>query len=222
VARDLRINRIFEGSSEIMRLLIAREAVDAHLKAAGDLANVDADLPAKARAAVKASRFYAKWLPQLAVGKGALPTTYDEFGPLAKHVRYVERRSRKLARSTVGLMARHQAKLEQKGALLGRVVDIGAELFAIAAACTHAQTIAREQPERREEVLELAELFCNQARRRAEALFATLFSNDDASAYSAAQRLIDGRSDWFTADVLDPAGSGPMIADEAVAPAVRR
>ena len=85
VLRDLRINRIFEGSSEIMRLLIAREAVDAHLKAAGDLANLDADLSAKAKAAVKASGFYAKWLPQLAVGKGALPTSYDEFGPLAKH-----------------------------------------------------------------------------------------------------------------------------------------
>ena len=73
IVRDLRINRIFEGSSEIMRLLIAREAVDAHLKAAGDLASLDADLSAKARAAVKASGFYAKWLPQLAVGKGVLP-----------------------------------------------------------------------------------------------------------------------------------------------------
>ena len=73
LVRDLRINRIFEGSSEIMRLLVAREAVDAHLTAAGDLADPDADMKRKAKAAAKASGFYAKWLPQLVTGKGQLP-----------------------------------------------------------------------------------------------------------------------------------------------------
>ena len=139
--RDLRINRIFEGSSEIMRLLIAREAVDAHLKAAGDLANLDASLQDKAKSAAKASGFYAKWLPQLAVGKGTVPTSYDEFGDLAKHMRFVERSSRKLARQTFYAMSRWQAKLEYRQAFLGKIVDIGAELFAMAAACSRAEML---------------------------------------------------------------------------------
>jgi alkylation response protein AidB-like acyl-CoA dehydrogenase len=112
--RDMRINRIFEGSSEIMRLLIAREAVDAHLNAAGDLAKPDAGLRQKAAAAVGASGFYAKWLPQLVFGEGQRPTAYNEFGPLASHLRFIERSTRKLARNTFYGMARWQAKLEQR------------------------------------------------------------------------------------------------------------
>jgi alkylation response protein AidB-like acyl-CoA dehydrogenase len=211
--RDMRINRIFEGSTEIMHLLIAREAVDQHLAVAGDILDPDTDLPTKAKAAVGAGRFYAGWLPTLVTGAGQKPGAYDEFGPLAKHVRYVERHSRRLARSTVGLMGRHQASLEQKGALLGRVVDIGAELYAIAATCTYAQTMATKQPARAEEAYELADLFCGQARRRADRLFRTLFSNDDAASYRAAQKLIEGRYDWFSQDVLDPAGDGPMMPE---------
>ena len=109
--RDMRVNRIFEGSTEIMHLLIAREAVDAHLTAAGDLIDPHLDLARKVKAAASASGFYARWLPQLVTGKGDLPTAYDEFGALAPHLRYVERTSRMLARSTFYGMARWQGGL---------------------------------------------------------------------------------------------------------------
>src|SRR5262249_29855996 len=136
--RDLRINRIFEGSTEIMHLLVAREAVDAHLAAAGELADPEAQLGAKARAAVKASGFYARWLPKLVAGRGQVPRAYGEFGELAAPLRYVERASRKLARSTFYGMARWQAGLEKRQGFLARIVDIGAELFAMAACCVRA------------------------------------------------------------------------------------
>jgi len=209
--RDTRVNRIFEGSSEIMHLLIAREAVDTHLKAAGGLLTGDGNAKAKVDAAMKAGLFYTKWLPQLAVGKGQVPRSYDEFGPLATYLRYVERSARKLARSTFYGMARWQAKLEYKQTFLARIVDIGAELFAISATVCYADTIGREQPERKQEATELAQLFCVMAKRRADALFGELWANDDDALYSAAQKVLDGRYSWVEEGIVDPSGEGPMI-----------
>jgi len=212
--RDMRINRIFEGSTEIMHLLIAREAVDQHLQVAGDLLEPGRDAKARVAAAGRAGAFYAKWLPQLAVGKGQNPRSYDEFGALAPYVRYVERASRKLARSIFYAMTRWQAKLEYRQAFLGRIVDIGSELFAMAAAAAYADTIGREQPERRVEALELAELFCAQAKRRAETLFDELWNNDDDAGHQAAKRVLDGRYRWFEEGIVDPSGDGPMIPED--------
>ena len=209
--RDLRINRVFEGSSEIMRLLIAREAVDQHLKAAGGLLDPKSPLSAKAKGAASAGAFYARWFPQLLVGAGQRPGAYREFGPLAEHLRWTERAARRLARATFYSIARYQAGLEKKGHHLGRLVDIGAELYAISCACVYADRIAREEPERADEARTLAHLFSLQARRRAERLFDALFDNDDTAAYKAAQEVLDGRFTWFEAGLVDPAGDGPLF-----------
>jgi alkylation response protein AidB-like acyl-CoA dehydrogenase len=211
--RDMRINRVFEGSTEIMHLLIAREAVDQHLQVAGELLEGDGDVKTKLAAAGRAGAFYGKWLPQLAVGKGQNPRSYDELGTLAPYARYIERASRKLARSVFYGMTRWQAKLEYRQSFLGRLVDIGAELFAMAATVAYADTLAREQPERRAEANELAELFCRQAKRRADALFDELWANDDDENRAAAAKVLEGRYRWFEEGILDPSGEGPMIPD---------
>ena len=208
ILRDLRINRIFEGSTEIMHLLIAREAVDAHLAVAGDIIDPDAALSRKARAGARAGAFYARWLPTLAVGPGHKPSGYAEFGPLAAHLRYVERTSRKLARSTFYGMSRWQGKLERKQAFLGRIVDIGAELFAMSAVCVRAHAERAERPEGRE----LADLFCRQARLRAERHFAALWDNTDSLDVRAAQRVLDGRYAFLEDGAISPSSEAPWVA----------
>ncbi|SDB86844.1 hypothetical protein GA0111570_105264 [Raineyella antarctica] len=187
--RDIRINRIFEGSSQIMHLLIAREAVDAHLEVAGDIIDPEADTAAKARAVARAAGFYAAWLPTLAVGAGTMPGSYADFGPLAEHVRWIERASRRLARSIFAGMARWQGGMEHREAFLGRAVDIGAELFAMSACCVRAKAEREIFPEG----VELADAFCDQARVRVDALFTSLWHNSDAVDRRLAKRMLDGR-----------------------------
>nr|WP_232511339.1 acyl-CoA dehydrogenase family protein [Micromonospora sediminimaris] len=206
--RDLRINRIFEGSTEIMHLLIAREAVDAHLSVAGDIIDPDAGLARKAKAGARAGAFYARWLPTLAVGKGQQPTGYGEFGPLAGHLRQVERASRKLARSTFYAMSRWQGKMERKQAFLGRVVDIGAELFAMSAVCVRAHAERDTRPEN----VELADLFCRQARVRVDALFTALWENTDSIDVTAAKRILAGRYAALEDGVITPPTDLPWVA----------
>ncbi len=210
--RDMRVNRIFEGSTEIMHLIVAREAMDQHLHVAGDLMDPEVAAAGKAKALGKTGAFYANWYPRLTVGRGNAPGAYSEYGDLAEHMRFVERTSRKLARSTFYGMARWQAGTEGHGAFLGRIVDIGAELFAMAAAVVYAQTAMKEHPERADETRELADAFCTQAKVRTERLFTALWSNADGPNHRLALDILKGRHTWLEEGVIDPsAGDGPMV-----------
>jgi alkylation response protein AidB-like acyl-CoA dehydrogenase len=204
--RDLRINRIFEGSSEIMHLLIAREAVDQHLSVAGDIIDPDAAIGRKVKAGLRGAAFYGRWLPTLAVGKGQIAGGYARFGALAKHVRFIERASRRMARETFYAMARWRGKMERKQAFLGRMVDIGAELFAMAA------TVVRATSENRPESRELADLFCFQARLRVNALFDQLWDNTDTDDGKLAKRVLDGRYAFVEDGVLAPPEAGEWVS----------
>jgi alkylation response protein AidB-like acyl-CoA dehydrogenase len=221
VLRDLRINRIFEGSTEIMHLMIAREAVDAHLSVAGDIIDPNADFKVKARAGAKAGPFYAGWLPSLVAGRGQLPRGFAEFGTLATHLRYVERAARRLARQTFYGMARWQGKLEYHQRYLARLVDIGAELYAMSAACVRAEMIVADDPERGPGAVQLADTFCRQARVRVDALFDQLWTNTDEPDRSLARSVIAGELSWLEDGTLDPSIPGEWIAAAAQGPATK-
>jgi hypothetical protein len=111
-------------------------------------------------------------------------------------------------------MTRYQAGLERKQAVLGRIVDIGAELFAVASAVVYADTIKREHPERGESAYELADLFAKQCRRRVDALFTALWQNDDDAGYKAAQKVLGGEFAWLEEGILEQSGDQPQVAGQ--------
>ena len=209
--RDLRINRIFEGTNQVMRLFIAREALDRHLEAAGDVVMPGVPPGKRLAGLVRAGLFYAVWYPTRWLGWSWWPK-YAGFGRLAGHLRYVERTARRLARQQFHLMVRYGPALEKRQAQLFRCVDIGAELFAMAAICARARAdIARQPAERTPETL--ADVFCRQSRMKVENLFEAIRSNADVPAYRAARDVLDGRYAWLERGIIEP--------DEAPKPAVR-
>ena len=193
--RDSRINMIFEGSSEIMRLFIAREAVDQHLAVAGEMIDPRAPAGRRAASALRAAIHYAAWYPSRWLGWGRWPR-YRSFGALAGHMRYADRASRRLARTIFHCMVRFGPKLERRQAVLGRLVDIGCDLFVMASCCARAMKLADERPDD-PAPFELADQACVLARRRIAARFRQVFRNDDASTYRTARAAMDGRYAWL-------------------------
>ena len=198
--RDSRINLIFEGSSEIMRLFIAREAVDAHFSLAFPIVAPESSFTTRIKAAVKAAPFYLAWYPARWIPSFK---SYGEFGSLAGHMRFADRTTRKLGRSLFHAMVRFGAKLERKQMVLFRAVDIGAELFAMAAACARAQMLATKlnQPE----AIQLADVFCVEARARIEQHFRALYGPSDEKLYKLAMSVLKGEHAWLEQGIADEA-----------------
>jgi hypothetical protein len=93
-------------------------------------------------------------------------------------------------------MVRFGPKLEKRQTVLGRLVEIGAELLAITAACSRAQAMVRKDPSNSGPI-ELADLFSRQARRRVEDKFAAVFDNDDVATYRVAQQVLKNEHSWL-------------------------
>ena len=227
--RDFRINLIFEGSSEIMRLFIAREAVDHHFKTAFDVVNPKATGKQKWDALVRSAKFYPTWYTTRWVGnmKG-----YGEFGVLAGHVRFIDSTARKLGRAIFHAMVKLGPKLERRQMVLFRAVDIGAELFAMSAACTRALMLSRTGHANADganagaaNALDLADLFCRESRLRIGAHFANLFGANDAAIYRVSQQVLRGEYEWLERGIIDapepaPSGMSAEARSERPEPAI--
>lgn len=188
--RDCRINRIFEGSSEIMRLFIAREMLDPHLREGGAALDTRQPTGDRLRAGAHAAWHYTKWYPSRWIPDG-VHDTGELHSQLHVELLHIGQMSRHLSRAIFHNMVHYGPKLEQKQLLLGRLVDIGAELFAMSAACAYTQSlIDHKEHQRIDRALEITRYLCKRGEHRVQTLFKELNNKNDGIAYKLAQHMM--------------------------------
>ncbi|SCA62756.1 Probable acyl-CoA dehydrogenase FadE10 [Chlamydiales bacterium SCGC AG-110-M15] len=200
IMRDCRINMILEGTSEIMRLFLSREAMDPHLKMSLDLLKPGVSGMKKLKTAFNLMGFYSKWLPSQMLGslKG---DGFHHLEHLGKEFSFVDKMSSKLAKKLFLLMAKHQKNLEQKQMILARLMEVGTELFAIAACCSYAEMLF-EKNTNDITPIHLAQHFATISKRRINDHFKAVNDNDDASANKIAESVIKGHMKWMEEGVI--------------------
>jgi alkylation response protein AidB-like acyl-CoA dehydrogenase len=178
--RDLRIGRIFDGSTEALRTFVAAAVVERHrAEAEGSSAAED-------------------------IGE----TPADDGDSLAGHRRFAAWAARGLARTIGELADRSDSELADHQRRLGRIVDIGAELYAMSASCAYAEALT----DHGDAPAQLAGAFCSQSRQRVTELFERLTHNTDAGDRGLARQVLDARFTWLEEGVIDPSVDGPWLA----------
>ncbi|WP_246098076.1 acyl-CoA dehydrogenase family protein [Streptomyces botrytidirepellens] len=185
--RDVRVGRIFDGSSEALRDFLAQDLLASH------------------RAAQ----------PRTAEPSGGQRPSADSVdGALSTHLAFVERISGHLAHQ-LALVADGPDSERERQRFLGRIVDIGAELYAMSTSCVYATALDGVG----DTTTALADAFCHQARLRIEELLDRLDDNTDDTDRDVAGRVMRGHCAWLEEGVVDPSTDGPWIAETRHGPA---
>ena len=152
--RDARINLVWEGTSEILRIWMAREVLSPYIEQGLAL------LHGSPSDKIEASLYYARMFLRSCLRCQNPLRTAAIFGEdYARWVRFIESYSRRLTLSTLVATVRHRQGLHNKQLLLQDLVNESLWLFPLAATLWYAS-----QPEMRTKpgIRELTNYFCQE------------------------------------------------------------
>jgi hypothetical protein len=200
--RDSRINRIFEGTNEILRLFIALNGIQGP---AEQLKEVGTALRRPLKNLGLISGFAASRLRSALGATATLDVELD--GRLAKHKEYLEKHVAELTSATQGLIRKYRREIVDRQQELERLADMAVELFATA--CTLARTqrlIEQRGVEACERELDLCELFVIESGRRFRAARVSLQSPLDEVRRRVAGRVRADEGYGVTDAILETNG----------------
>ena len=204
VFRDMRIGRIFEGSSQVMHLIMAREALDTHFKL---VMPIMMPKPGQKEGMVslimKAAKFYVKWYPSTWMPPSRSLACKNLNGVNRSHLSYAAKTAKRLARNLFHTMAKFGPKMEYEQIILGNFVDIGTDLFVMGASLAYAEHLLGLNPSD-QTPQDLADLFCKEARKRIEANFKAVKCNHNRMYKKVGAELMDGKLNWMASECMNP------------------
>jgi hypothetical protein len=201
--RDSRIGRIFEGSTQVMHLIMSREAMDTHFQLVMPILQPKPNQKeTKMQLVMKAAKFYSKWLPSLFFPRSIQYNTQYLNPRNREYLSYVERTSRKLAFRLFTTMAKYKEQLEYEQVILSNFVDIGIDLYAMATSLAYAEAKLAENPND-QTPQELVDLFCRDAQKRIAENFRSLKKQHNHTYDKVTETLMKGEFSWLYNDIAD-------------------
>jgi acyl-CoA dehydrogenase family protein 9 len=210
--RDARINRIFEGANEVLRLFIALNGIQGpaeKLKALGSA------LRAPLRNLGLVTGYAAQRVLSVVGNKDKLDTPVHD--ALREHVEYFEKHVAELTRAAEAAVMRHREAIVERQLVLERLADMAIDMYATACTIARTQRLVEQQgADRSARELSLCDLFCVEAGRRFRANRLALDPreedvDDRRRAVAAAAREAGGYfvGDSILPDETEPARSAP-------------
>ncbi|MFL5563471.1 MAG: acyl-CoA dehydrogenase family protein [Gemmatimonadaceae bacterium] len=200
--RDSRINRIFEGANEVLRLFIALNGVQAPAQA---LKEVGSALRRPLRN-LGLLGGYATSRVRLRLGQTST-LDIDLHERLRKHKDYFEKHVAELGGGTDRAILRHREKIVDSQLVLERLANMAIDLFATAAVIARTQSLIDERgADACEREIALCDLFCVEAGRRFRANRNMLDNREeevDETRRSVARAVREGKGYFVTDAILE-------------------